>query len=48
MFSGGFIGQLRPEAQSLQLFLTRPVKRDVPRTIFCSPALQALAKPRWP
>lgn len=43
----GFIGQPRLKAQ-LQLFLDAARKRDVPRTIFCLPALLAWAKPRWP
>ena len=45
---GGFIGQPRLKAQ-LQLFLDAARKRDrATGPIFCSPALLAWAKPRWP
>lgn len=44
---GGFIGQPRLKAQ-LQLFLDAAANAMCHRTIFCSPALLAWAKPRWP
>lgn len=43
----GFIGQPRLKAQ-LQLFLDAAANAMCHRTIFCSPALLAWAKPRWP